>query len=129
MRLFVSVLFGLLAELLTGVVIGAGMVMTGHSMSESKSGQLPGWVPIVAIVAGSIFTFTIARWRAGRDVDRAMAHALLVAVAAVAFHLATSVGAGRPFTALHAVADVLKLVAGAAAGAMARRSASTPLSS
>jgi hypothetical protein len=120
MRFFVSFLFGLLAEFATGLVIAAGMLIT-HGSAMPSTPEFPSWVPIVAIVAGSLFTFLIAVWRAWRQQDRAVAHGLAVAAGAVVLHLATSLGGGQTLTALHVVADVLKLVAGAVAGAAVRR--------
>ena len=121
MRFLVSFLFGLLAEIATGLVIATGMVITHGGAMPSAPGAFPSWVPIVAIVAGSLFTFLIASWRASRMRDRPVAHGLVVALGAVVLHLATSLGGGQTLTAFHVVADLLKLVAGVAAGAAVRR--------
>src|SRR5437868_7620625 len=101
MKFLVSFLFGLVAEIATGLVIGAGMAITRGSAMPSRSTELPSWVPVVAIVAGALFTFLFGLWRASRHKDRAVGHGLLVAAGAVIFHLATSLGAGRPFTAAY----------------------------
>jgi hypothetical protein len=119
-RFFISFVFGLLAEIATGLVIGAGMLITRGSGMPSNPADFPAWVPYVAMIAGAAFTFLFAWWRASRDRDRAMLHALLVAVAAVGLHLVTSIGAGQPFTSLHAIADVCKLAAGVIAGMLVR---------
>ena len=66
MKLFVSFLFGLLAEIATGLVIAIGMGITGGGAMPSNPGEIPSWVPIVAVVAGSLFTFLIGFWRASR---------------------------------------------------------------
>jgi hypothetical protein len=119
-RFVVSFVFGLVAEIATGLVIGMGMLLTRGAGMPSNPADLPPWVPYVAMVAGGAFTFVLGWWRASRDPERAMAHALIVAVVAAAFHLVTSIGAGQPFTALHAIADVIKIFAGIAAGLFAR---------
>ena len=126
MSFFISFLFGLVAEVATGLVIGAGMFATRGGGMPANPADLPLWVPIVAMVAGSAFTFLIGRWRASRQPDRALAHGIVVAVGAIVLHLATSVGAGQPFTPLHAIADALKLVAGAVAGTLARTRSDVP---
>jgi len=123
MRLVVSLLLGFLAELATGLTIGAGMYITRGTAMPPSPTDFPAWVPIVAIVAGSIFTFLIAYWRASRNSDRAMTHALVVAGGAVVFHLLSSAGAGQAMDAAHIVADVGKVVAGAIAGEVVRRRA------
>ena len=121
MRIFVSFLFGLLAEIATGLVIAAGMVVTHGGAMPSTPGEFPSWVPIVAIAAGSLFTFLIGLWRASRQPDRPVAHGLAVAAGAIVLHVATTLGGGQTLMTLHVVADVLKLVAGVVAGAVVRR--------
>ena len=121
MKLFVSFLFGLLAEIATGLVIGAGMGITRGGGMPSNPNDLPSWVPIVAIVAGTAFTFLIGFWRASRQPDRRVAHGLSVAAGAAVLHLLTALGGGQTLTVFHIVADVLKFVAGAGAGALAQR--------
>ena len=116
MKLVVSFLFGLVAEIATGLVIGAGMAITYGRAMPSGAAELPSWVPVVATVGGFLFTFVLARWRVARQPSAPMVHALLVAAGAIALHLATSLGAARPFTMAHVVADVAKLAAGALAG-------------
>ena len=123
MRFLVSFLFGLLAEVATGLVIGVGMGITRGGAMPSNPADFPSWVPIVAIVAGSLFTFLVGLWRASRQPDRHLGHGLSVAAGAIALHLATALGGGRPLTVLYVVADVLKLVAGVAAGVAAQRRA------
>lgn len=124
MRLVVSFLFGLLAEIATGLVIVAGMLITRGSATPTRPSDLPSWVPVVAIVAGFLFTFLIGHWRASRHADRAMTHALVVAVGAIALHLASTLGVGQTVTVVLVIADLLKLAAGVAAGMVARRRAS-----
>lgn len=119
MRFVISFASGLVAEILTGLLIGAGMFATGGGM-PSNPADLPRWVPYVAIVGGAAFTFLFARWRASRDRERAMIHALLVAAAAIGLHLVTAIGAGQTFTLLHAIADACKLIAGVVAGRLVR---------
>jgi len=119
-RFIISFAFGLIAEILTGLLIGAGMFATGGGGMPSNPSDLPAWVPYVAIIGGAAFTFLFARWRASRDPERAMMHALLVAAAAIGLHLTTSMGAGQPFTLMHAIADACKLIAGVVAGRLVR---------
>jgi hypothetical protein len=121
MKLFVSFLFGLLAEIATGLVIGIGMGITRGGGMPSNPNDFPAWVPIVAIVAGTVFTFLIAFWRASRQQDRRVAHGLAVAAGAVLLHLATALGGGQTQTGLQILEDLLKFVAGAGAGAVAQR--------
>ena len=121
MRLLASFFFGLFAELATGLVIGAGMYFTTGRAMPANPADVPSWVPFVAILAGSIFTFVIARWRASRNADRAMAHALLVAAGAIGLHILSTFGDGQTVTIVHVMADVMKLVAGATAGEVVRR--------
>jgi hypothetical protein len=121
MRFVISFLFGLLAEIATGLVIAAGLFITRSAPGPTNDAEFPAWVPIVAIVAGSVFTFAIGLWRASRQRDRVLMHGVLVAAGAVTLHLGSTLGAGQSLTTLHIVADVLKLVAGAAAGEIARR--------
>ena len=125
MRFVISVVVGFLAEIATGLVIGIGMLVTRGTAMPSNPADFPGWIPYVAMVAGAAFTFLCAWWRASRDHERAMTHAMLVALAAVALHLVTSVGAGQPFTVLHAIADLCKLFAGVIAGMLGRSRSST----
>ena len=125
MRFVISFVFGLLAEILTGLAIGAGMYAAGRGM-PSNPADFPAWVPYVAIIGGAVFTFVFARWRASRDPQRAMIHALVVAAAAIGLHLLTAVGAGQTFTVFHAIADACKLIAGVVAGRLAQsRAAAT----
>lgn len=119
MRFVISFVFGLLAEVLTGLAIGAGVFATGGGM-PSNPADFPAWVPYVAIVGGAVFTFLFAWWRASRDRERAMMHALIVAAAAIGLHLATAVGGGQTFTLFHAIADASKLIAGVIAGRLVR---------
>lgn len=123
MRFVVSFLFGLLAEIATGLVIAAGMMITRGNAMPPNPADFPSWVPVVAIVAGSFFTFLIGVWRASRQGDSHVGHGLSVAAGAVALHLATALGGGQTLTAVLVVADVLKLVAGALAGVVAQRRA------
>jgi hypothetical protein len=124
-RYLISLVFGFLAEIATGLVIGLGMFVAHGTAMPANPADFPSWIPYVAMVAGSAFTFLCAWWRASRDRERAMTHALLVALAAVALHLVTSIGAGQAFTVLHAIADVCKLVAGVVAGILVRSRSST----
>jgi hypothetical protein len=123
-RFVISFAFGLVAEILTGLLIGAGMLARGGGGMPSNPANVPAWVPYVAMVGGAAFTFLFARWRAARDPEHAMVHALLVAAAAIGLHLATSIGAGQPFTLMHAIADACKLIAGVVAGRLGRPQAS-----
>jgi uncharacterized membrane protein len=94
MKFLVSFLFGLVAEIATGLVIGAGMAITRGSAMPSSSAELASWVPVVAIAAGSVFTLLFELWRASRHSESPVAHGLLVAAGAVLLHLASSLGAG-----------------------------------
>ena len=123
MKLFISFLFGLLAEIGTGIVISIGMVATGSAMRPTPDMQLPPWVPAVAVVAGTVFTFLVGFWRARRQSERRVAHGFAVALGAAALHVASSLGAGQSLGMVHVIADLLKLAAGAGAGALAKRRA------
>ena len=79
MKFFISFLFGFAAEIATGLVIGAGMAITRGTAIPSVGADLPSWVPAVSMIAGPVFTFLIAWWRASRYSDNAVAHALQVA--------------------------------------------------
>jgi len=118
-RYVISFLLGLVAEILTGLAIGAGVFATGGRM-PSNPADFPAWMPYVAIVGGAVFTFLFAWWRASRDRERAMMHALMVAAGAIGLHLVTAIGAGQTFTLFHAIADACKLIAGVTAGRIAR---------
>ena len=124
MRFVISFLFGFVVEIATGLVIAGAMLASGGATAPSAPVDFPAWVPYIAMGAGATFTFLLARWRASRDPARAMIHALLVTVAAIALHLVTSFAAGQPFTVLHLIADVCKLVAGVAAGLIVRSQSS-----
>jgi hypothetical protein len=63
----------------------------------------------------------MARWVVRRAKGRYMAHAMLVAVGAVVAHILTAMGAPGGYGLVPAVADVLKLVAGATAAFVAER--------
>ena len=123
MRFVISFLFGLIAEVLTGLAIGAGIFATGGGMPSNPS-DFPAWVPYVAIVGGAAFTFLFAWWRATRDPERAMMHALIVTAAAIGLHLVTAVGGGQPLTLFHAIADACKLISGVVAGRIVRTKSS-----
>ena len=118
-RFVISFLFGLVAEVLTGLAIGAAVFASGGGM-PSNPADFPAWVPYLAILGGAAFTFLFARWRASRDPERAMVHALLVTAAAIGLHLATGIGAGQSFNLFHAIADACKLIAGVVAGRLVR---------
>jgi hypothetical protein len=120
-----ALLFGVLAEVFT--IITVILVIYGHRfMSGGQTDQqLQEYglraAAVVGPVFGVIYTFLMALWVARKVEDRAMTHGLLVAVGAAALHVVGAFGAPGGFRAIYAVADLLKLAAGAAAGFLGGR--------
>jgi hypothetical protein len=117
--------FGLLAEFATIVTIIA--IVTVHSvanggpMMDTTSRFAGIWGAAIGIVGGAFYVYLFARW-IGSLVSRSfIAHGLVVAVAAIAFHIVTALGEAEKIGALQYGADVLKLAAGALGGWVASR--------
>ena len=125
LRVVLSVAAGFLAEVFTAAVVGG--VIVGHRLLSP--GQ-PADVQrdfnfraayITGPLFGVIFTYLMARWVVRKAKGRYMAHAMIVAFAAVVAHLLTAMGAPGGYGLVPAVADLLKLVAGATAAFVSER--------
>ena len=125
LRVVLSLAAGALAEVFT--IVAVGIVFLGHRVvagAQSAQQQADFMMragSIVGTLFGAIFTFVMALWVVRKAKGRFMAHALLVAVGAVAIHVITSVGAPGGYRTIHAFADLLKLAAGAGAAFYAGR--------
>jgi hypothetical protein len=127
LRVVLSLAAGLLAEIFTIVVVA--IVFFGHRLIAGA--ETPEQTQAFMMRAGStvgplfgvIFTFVMALWAVRKARGRYMAHGLLVGVGAAAVHVVTTIGAPGGYGMIHAIADVLKLCAGAAAAMIATRHA------
>jgi hypothetical protein len=125
LRVVLSIAAGLLAEVFTIVVVA--IVFFGHRLivgaetPEQTQAFMMRAGSIVGPLFGVIFTFIMARWVVRKAKGRYLAHGLLVGVGAAVIHVVTTMGTPGGYGMIHAIADVLKLAAGAAAGIMARR--------
>ena len=125
LRVVLAIAAGFLAEVFTAAVVAS--VILGHRVIA------PGQAPdvqrefnfraayVTGPLFGVIFTYLIARWVVRRAKGRSMAHAMLVAVGAVVAHLLTALGAPGGYGLVPAIADALKLVAGATAAFVSER--------
>ena len=125
LRVVLSIAAGLLAEVFTIAVVGAvvgihHLIARGQSAEVMRDGDFRA-ASITGPLFGVIFTYLMARWVVRRAKGRYMAHALIVAAASVAVHVATSIGQPGGYGLVHGVADVLKLVAGATAALVSER--------
>ena len=120
-----AVLFGVLAELTTIVVIilivTAHSVATGGPMIDTTSRFAEVWGAALGIVGGAFFVYLYARWIGSLVSQRHIAHGLVVAAAAILLHIAGSLRSPENLRALQVAADALKLVAGALGGWLASR--------
>ena len=129
LRVVLSIAAGLLAEVFTIAVVA--IVFFGHRLIAGQ--QTPDETQAFMMRAGSIvgplfgviFTFIMALWVARKAKGRYVAHGLLVGVGAAVIHVATTMGAPGGYGMIHAIADLLKLAAGVAAGLLATRRHST----
>lgn len=120
-----AVLFGLLAEITTIVVIiaivTAHSVATGGPMIDTTSRFATIWGAAIGIVGGALFVYLYARWIGSLVLQRHIAHGLVVAAVAVLLHIAGSLRTPENMRGLQIAADALKLVAGAIGGWVAAR--------
>ena len=125
LRVVLAVAAGLLAEVFTIAVVA--IVFFGHRLiagaetPEQTQAFMMRAGSIVGPLFGVIFTFVMALWVVRKAKGRYLAHGLLVGVGAAAIHVVTTMGAPGGYGTIHAIADILKLGAGAAAGVMAAR--------
>jgi ethanolamine transporter EutH len=125
LRVVLSLAAGLLAEIFTIVVVA--IVLFGHRLiaSAETPEQTQAFMmragSIVGPLFGVIFTFVMALWVVRKAKGRYMAHGVLVGVGAAAIHVITTIGAPGGYGMIHAIADILKLCAGAAAAMIATR--------
>ncbi len=120
-----AVLYGLLAEISTAVVVilvtTVHSVVAGGAMIDTSSRFAHIWGAAIGIVGGAFFVYAYAR-RLGSSLSaRFIAHGLVVAIAAAALHLISTLGSGDKLDALHYAAAGLKLIAGAVGGRVASR--------
>lgn len=124
-----AVLFGVLAELATIVtivfIVTIHSVATGGPMMDMTSRFAKVCGATVGIVGGATFVYLFSRWIGRFLSTRFVAHGLVVAIAATAFHLLSSRGAGDGIGVLQYSADTLKIVAGALGGWMSAREMGT----
>jgi hypothetical protein len=120
-----AVIFGMLAELSTIVtvilVVTAHSVMTGGPMIDLTSRFATIWGATVGIVGGAFYVYLYSRWIGSLVLQSFIAHGLVVAIAAIAVHLLTSLGSPGETETLKYAADALKLAAGAFGGWIASR--------
>ena len=125
LRVVLALAAGLLAEVFTIAVVAivyfGHKLMTGAETREQTNAFMMRAGGIVGPLFGVIFTFVMALWVVRKAKGRYMAHGLLVGVGAAAIHVVTSIGTPGGYRMIHAIADVLKLVAGAAAAMLATR--------
>ncbi len=125
LRVVLAIATGFLAEAFTAAVVGA-VIGVHHLMARGQSPEAQRdfnfrAAYITGPLFGIIFTYVMASWVVRRAKGRYMAHAMLVAVGAVVAHILTAMGAPGGYGLIPAVADVLKLVAGATAAFVAER--------
>lgn len=125
LRVVLSLAAGLLAEVLTIVVVGAvilvhGFIARGES-PEAAEAFIPRAAAIVGPAFGVIFTFVMSLWVVSKAKGRYMTHALLVAVGAIVVHAVTTLPAPGGYRLPHLVADLLKVVAAIAAAFLVER--------
>ncbi|HEX4468482.1 MAG TPA: hypothetical protein VH080_03065 [Gemmatimonadaceae bacterium] len=125
LRVVLAIAAGFLAEVFTAAVVGA-VIGVHHLMARGQSPEAQHEFNFRAAYVtgplfGVIFTYVMASWVVRRAKGRYMAHAMLVAVGAVVAHILTAMGAPGGYGLIPAVADVLKLVAGATAAFVVER--------
>jgi hypothetical protein len=116
---------GILAELATIVLIV--LVVTLYRVVQPA--RAPGDVEafgaragaVLGPLGGAVFTFLFALWVARGVRTQRIAHGLMVAVGAIALHLAGALATPDGYRPLYVMADALKLAAGALAGYVAQR--------
>jgi hypothetical protein len=125
LRVVLSIAAGLLAEVFTIAVVaivffGHRLIVGAETPQQTQAFMMRAG-SIVGPLFGVIFTFVMARWVVRKAKGRYLAHGLLVGLGAVVIHVITTIGAPGGYGMIHAIADLLKLIAGAAAGMMAGR--------
>jgi hypothetical protein len=125
LRVVLSIAAGFLAEVFTAGVVGG--VIVGHRLlSPGQAADLQRdfntrAAYLTGPLFGVIFTYLMARWVVRKAKGRYMAHAMLVALGAVVAHILTAMGAPGGYGLVPAIADLLKLVAGATAAFVIER--------
>jgi hypothetical protein len=125
LRVVLSIAAGFLAEVFTAAVVGG--VIVGHRLlSPGQAADLQRdfntrAAYLTGPLFGVIFTYLMARWVVRKAKGRYMAHAMLVALGAVVAHILTAMGAPGGYGLVPAIADLLKLVAGATAAFVIER--------
>ena|SRR5437868_458623 len=125
LRVALSIAAGMLAEVLTIVVVGV-VILQHRLLARGQSDQAlrdfaVRAATIIGPLGGAIFTFLMAYWVVRKARGRFMEHALLVAAGAIALHTLSTIGAPGGYRAIYLFADLLKVVAGGAAGWVAGR--------
>jgi hypothetical protein len=118
-------LFGLAAEFSTIVtvvlVVTVHSLMRGGPMLDTTSRFAEIWGATIGIVGGAYYVYLYSRWIGSYLLRAFITHGLVVAVAAIALHLLTSIGTEKPFDLLHIGADAAKLLAGVVGGYVASK--------
>ena len=119
-----AVAYGLLAEISTILTIIAVVTLyryvfaVGRPPSEYEAfGKRAGM--IVGITAGTLYTFLFARLLMRRLTVQHIAHGIVVALGAIALSVGGSLAGHQGLPSGYGIASVLKLAAGAIAGALA----------
>lgn len=125
LRVVLSIAAGFLAEVFTAAVVG-GVIMGHRLLSPGQPADLQRdfnarAASITGPLFGVIFTYLMARWVVRKAKGRYMAHAMLVALGAVVAHILIAMGAPGGYGLVPAIADLLKLVAGATAAFVTER--------
>jgi predicted membrane channel-forming protein YqfA (hemolysin III family) len=117
--------FGLLAEFATIVtiilIVTAHSVAKGGPMMDTTSRFATIWGATIGIVGGAFYVYLFARWIGSLVSRNFIAHGIVVAVTAAAFHLLTALGSAEQLGALQYGADALKIAAGVLGGWVASR--------
>ena len=96
-------------------VIARGLAAGDYAAFGVRTGE------IVGVVGGTIYTFVFARLLMPIVDSRFVEHGIVVAVTAIAFSIAGSIAGHQGVPAAYLLASILKLAAGAFAGALAAR--------
>lgn len=118
-----ALLAGIGAELMTILLIVLAVTvykLGGHTEDDvARFGARAGL--LIGPAGGALFTFCMAFWIASRAEGKFVAHGLLVAVGAIAFHLLGVTHAPGGMQPIYLVADLFKLIGGLLGGAIAAR--------
>jgi hypothetical protein len=122
-----AVLLGIAAEAATIAtivfIVTIHSVMNGGPMIDTLSPFAQKWGAVIGIVGGALYVYLFARWLGAYLSRRWIAHGIVVALAAAAFHLLSSLGSSVHLGMLQYGADLLKIAAGALGGWVASREA------